>query len=196
MEHLALDRTPLEHAPLGRIELIQARREQRPQRGRNDNVALRLAGHRQHLFDEERVTAGGVRDLFAQLTGDPLRDELVDVFVAEWLEPKRHRPGGAALGELRPRDAEHEDRCARGQERDVLDQVEERLLAPLDVVEDDHQRPLRRGLLQRLAERPGDLLRCRRRLRLAQQRADRHRGGLVCGPHGRAASAPRRPAST
>ena len=45
----------------------------------------------------------------------------------------------------------------------MLDQVEERLLAPLDVVEDDDHRPLRRGLLERLAEGPGDLLRRRRR---------------------------------
>ena len=121
--------------------------------------------------------------LLAQLAGDPLGDELVDVFVAKRLEPERHRPGGAALGELRPRDAEQQDRRARGEERDVLDQVEERLLAPLDVVEDDHERPLGRSLLQRLAEGPGDLLRRRRRLRLAQQRADRHRGGLVRGQH-------------
>ena len=65
----------------------------------------------------------------------------------------------------------------------MLDQVEERLLAPLDVVEDDHQRPLGRSLLERLAERPGDLLGRRRRLRLAEQRADRRRGGLVRGQH-------------
>ena len=61
----------------------------------------------------------------------------------------------------------------------MLDQVEERLLAPLQVVEDDHQRPVCRGVLERLAERPGDLVRRRRRVRLTQQRADRHRGRLV-----------------
>ena len=37
------------------------------------------------------------------------------------------------------------------------------------------------SLLQRLAEGPGDLLRRRRRLALAEQRADRHRGGLLRG---------------
>ncbi len=37
----------------------------------------------------------------------------------------------------------------------MLDQVEERLLAPLDVVEDAHER---RALLEQLAEGPGDLL--------------------------------------
>ena len=38
----------------------------------------------------------------------------------------------------------------------MLDQVEERLLAPLDVVEHDDERRL---LLEQLPERPGDLLR-------------------------------------
>ena len=37
--------------------------EQRLQRGRDDHLAVRLAGHRQHLLDEERVAARGARDL-------------------------------------------------------------------------------------------------------------------------------------
>ena len=117
------------------------------------------------------------------LAGSRSRDQLLDVFVAERLEPERHRPGGAALDELRPRHAEQQDRRARGEQRDVLDQVAERLLAPLDVVEDDHERPLGRRLLQRLAKGPGDLLRRCRRLALAEQRADRRRGGLVRRQH-------------
>jgi hypothetical protein len=62
------------------------------------------------VLDEERVAARGASDLLAQVAGEPLRDELVDGFVAQRLEPKRHRPGGAALGELRTRDAEQQDR--------------------------------------------------------------------------------------
>ena len=50
----------------------------------------------------------------------------------------------------------------------MLDQVEEDLLAPLDVVEDDHERPFRRGVLERLPEGPRDLLGGCRRLRLAE----------------------------
>ncbi len=79
VEDLTLDRAPLEHAPLGRLELIEARREQRLQGGRDDHLALYLVGHRQHLPDEERVAARRASDLLAQLTGDPLRDQLVDV---------------------------------------------------------------------------------------------------------------------
>ena len=70
VEDLALDRAPLEDASLGRLELIEPRGEQRLQRGRNDHLALRLAGHREHLLDEERVAARGASDPLAQLAGD------------------------------------------------------------------------------------------------------------------------------
>ena len=65
----------------------------------------------------------------------------------------------------------------------MLDQVEERRLAPLDVVEHDHERPLLRRVLHGLAEGPRDLLGRSRRVALAEQRADRRRGGLVRGRH-------------
>jgi len=65
----------------------------------------------------------------------------------------------------------------------VLDQVEERLLAPLDVVKHDHQRPLRRGVLQGLAEGPRDLLGRGSCVALAEERADRHSGGLLGRRH-------------
>ena len=41
---------------------------------------------------------------------------------------------------------------------DVLDEVEERRLGPVQVVPDDDERPLVRGLLERLAHRPRDLV--------------------------------------
>ena len=94
VEDLALDRAALEHAPLGRLELVEARREQRLQGGRDDHLAVRLAGHRHHLLDEERVAARGAGDPLAQLAGDALGDQLLDVVVGQRLEPKRHRPGG------------------------------------------------------------------------------------------------------
>ena len=123
-------------------------------------------------------------------TAAPIR--LAASSLLERLEPHRHRPGGAAVEQLRAGHAEQQERGAAGEQRDVLDQVEERLLAPLDVVEHDDERRL---LLEQLAERPGDLLRRRPRLRLARAangspppRPDRTAAR-------RAASPPRRPAS-
>ena len=57
----------------------------------------------------------------------------------------------------------------------MLDQVEERRLTPVEVVEEDDERALRGGLLEELANRPRDLLRGRRRLGLAEERGDRVR---------------------
>ncbi len=67
VEDLSLDRAPFQHAALRGLELVEARREQRPERRRDDHLAVRLGGHRQHLLDEQRIAAGGARDLVAQL---------------------------------------------------------------------------------------------------------------------------------
>ena len=128
---------------------------------------------RQHLLDEERVAAGGPGDSSAEPAGDVHWKQLVDVLVAQRLEPKRHRPRGAAFGELRSRHADEQDRGPRGEERNLLDEIEERLLGPLDVVEDDDERPARGGVLERLPERAGDLVGGDDGLGLAEQRPDR-----------------------
>ena len=178
MEDLALDRPPLEDAAFGGLELIEASREQSSERGRNDHLAAPIAGHRHHLLDEERVAAGRAGDLRAELARDTLAHELLDVLGGQRLEPKRHRPGGAASAELRPCHAEQQDRCVRGQQRDMFDQVVERLFAPLDVVEHDNQRSLCRRVFQGLAECPRDLLGRGHGVSYAEQRADRRRGLL------------------
>ena len=56
----------------------------------------------------------------------------------------------------------------------MLDEVEERRLAPVDVVEDDDERPLRGRVLEQLAERPGDLL-GELGLPVAEERGERSR---------------------
>ena len=73
-----------------------------------------------------------------------------------------------------------QQRRARREQSHRLDEVEERLLAPLQVVEADDERRL---LLEQLAERPGDLVRARRTVALAEQRSHRG-GGLLVGGQG------------
>ena len=101
VEDLALDRASFEHVALCRLELIQACSQQRLQRRRDDHIALHRAGHHQHLLDEERIAAGRMCDLCAQFPRNALGNQLLDVFLAQGLEPKRDRPPGAAVGELR-----------------------------------------------------------------------------------------------
>jgi hypothetical protein len=158
VEDLSLDGAALEHPPLGRLKLVEPGRKQRPQRRRDRQSAVGLLGHDQDLRDEQRVAARGMGDPLAQLRRHARSDQLVDLVVRKRLEPQGHRPRCAALGKLRPRHAEKEKRRAGGEQPHVLDEVEEGLLPPLDVVENDNERCL---LLEQLAEGPGDLLRRR-----------------------------------
>ena len=156
MEDLALDGSAFEHPPLARIELVEPGGEQCLQRGRQHDLAVRFSGHRHHLLDEEWVPPGCARDPLAELAVDLPGHQPLHVVVGKRLEPERHRPAAALLCQLRPRHAEQQDRDVRRQQPDVLDEVEERLLAPLDVVEDHDEWPLGGGLLQRLPKGPGD----------------------------------------
>jgi len=67
------------------------------------------------------------------------------------------------LQQLGPGHAQQEHRSAAAQVRHLLDQVEKRRFAPVDVVEDHDQRPRRGGPFQQLAHGPGDLDRGARR---------------------------------
>jgi len=62
----------------------------------------------------DTVVAGRTRDLCAQRPRGALGNQLLDLSLAQGLEPKRDRPPGAAVGELWPCDAEQQDRCAAG----------------------------------------------------------------------------------
>jgi hypothetical protein len=83
------------------------------------------------------------------------------------------RPSGPAVEELGPGHAQEQDGRVPGQVRHVLDQVEEGLLAPVQVVEDAHDRLLGGRGLELLAEGPGDLLARRDELSAAAQCPDR-----------------------
>ena len=204
VEHLALDGAALEHGPLRRVELVEARREQRLERRRHLDLAV--AGrlhHRRHLLDEERVAARGAQDPLAHVRvelspADPRLHQRLRLVGAERLQPDDAAPAAAPVEQLRPRHAEQQDRRAGRQERDVLEQIEEHVLGPLDVVEDGDERPFGRDRLEQLAERPRDLVRSRTCPRLrGRRRAPRPRRDRARAATGaaRAASAPRPPAS-
>src|SRR5947207_3162427 len=67
MENLALDGAALEHAALSRSELVKPRREQRLDGRRDADVVAALRRHRNHLLDEERVTARRLDDALTKL---------------------------------------------------------------------------------------------------------------------------------
>ena len=91
---------------LARLELVEAGGEQSPQRRRDVDLALRLAGHGEHLGDEERVAAGraAIRSRSSAGSCSPISSSTSSS--RQRLEPDRHRPRGAAVEQLRPGNAE------------------------------------------------------------------------------------------
>ncbi len=191
MEELALDRAVLEHYALGRVELVESRGQQRLDRRRNRDVAVGgVTDELDHLLDEERVAARRPPDPRLQLLVriralDQARDQFVGLGLGERLQEHVGRvqhaaaPRRSPVEQLGPRHAEEEDGHPAGQVGDVLDEVEEGLLAPLDVVEETDDRLLRGVGLEELAERPRDLVGCRGRVGLAEQPVERVADDLV-----------------
>src|SRR5581483_9056381 len=154
--------------PLRRWEAVDARGDERLQRVRDALGARVLGEHAHGLLDEERIPLRlrehrCVVDRQLQLLGER-GDELLALVRLQRLELERRRadaaaaPGRADVEQLRPREAEDEERRLAHPGGEVLDQLEQRLLAPVDVLEDEHER-LRGGeLLGPRARGPGDLL--------------------------------------
>ena len=100
VEDLALDGAALEHPALGLVELVEAGRQQRLQRGRHVDVAI-LGRHREHLRDEERVAARRAGDPLAQLARDGVADQRVRLLRGERLEAQRPGPARTPLERAR-----------------------------------------------------------------------------------------------
>ncbi len=182
MEDLALDRAALEHGALVGRESVEPGREQRVDRRRHGDLAVRLPRELNHLLDEERIAAGGVSDPSNErfvAFREQAADKLIGLLAPERLQQHRRcvqlasAPTRPRVEQLRPPHAEQQDRRVPGEVCDVLDQVEERRLPPVDVVEDDHERQLRGGGLERLPHRPGGLRGRGRRIELAEEHRDR-----------------------
>ena len=157
-----LDGTSLEHGALDGLELVEARGEKCPERRRDRTSPFASAA-----IATISITNSGFppaarticrRKSSGNASGSARRRPAPPTARAG-----ARRATRAAIEELRPSQAEEQDRRPGREQGDVLDEVEERLLAPLDVVEDADERRL---LLEQLAEGPGDLLGRRRPRRL------------------------------
>ena len=189
VEHPSFHRAALEHGSLSRVELVEPRCQQRLDRRWNlYHGAARSVDEREHLLDEQRISLGGVTDPPPQLVVHAAErvQERIGFGGVERLEQDRRRvqlpagPRRPPVEQLGTRHAEEQERAVPRQIGDVLDQREERLLPPVEIVEDSDERRFLRLLLEKLAESPGDLVGRRRSLRGAEQRSDR-RGGRFVG---------------
>ena len=109
-------------------------------------------------------------------------------------------PGRPRVEDVGSREAEEQDRRAAREAEDVLEQVEQRGLRPVDVVHRDDERSRHRKRLEEPAERPGGLLGGARLVTRAdraqdQPRCDRPRARRSPGAH-RAPARDRVPATS
>jgi len=70
----------------------------------------------------------------------------------------RREPGGPPVEQVGPGEAEEQNRCVGDPAGEVLDQVEERRLGPVDVFEDEDERPSAPERLGELSQGPERLL--------------------------------------
>ncbi len=132
-------------------------------------VEVRLEQHARRLLQEERVPLGLLdeqRALFfclAACGGQEERGELVALVVVERSDLDRRRaripaaPRRARVEQLEPRDADQEQRDRATGARQVLDHLEQALVGPLHVLEDQDERLGVCELLGPAQRRPGDL---------------------------------------
>ena len=165
-ERLAEHRRVLQELPLGLRHRIETGGDQRMERlghlqrrqvACDDGCAVDLLQQpsvEQHPHRLDGVQRDAVRGLTQPVpgllreAGDEAGEEVVHGVVAERLERQggrasgRPREAGMAVGQLRPRQREHEDRVLSAPVEQVLDECHEPLVGPVDVLEHQHERPL------------------------------------------------------
>src|SRR5262245_22683262 len=163
---------PLQDRALGRVQAgdtssehgLDSRRQRR-------GFTTFLVGS-DKLLEEQRVALGCPDDSCdlrrLQPVGDEGLNELLCIRLGESLQRDHGSvrivgsPRRARLEKLWPGKAEHEERRTCREADEILDQVEEKGLGPVDIVEADNQYALRGRALQELPHRPEGLLQRRR----------------------------------
>ncbi len=140
------ERRALEHLALVVRQLVETRGEQRVDRRRQLRGLTAFRECRQELLDEQRIALGGPPDLGAGLllhlpAGDESADQLVGLGVGQRLQRDgavrlAGAPARSRVEQLGPRETEEQDRRVARPVDEVLEQVEERRLRPVDVVDD------------------------------------------------------------
>jgi len=175
-------RRRLDHGALLRREEIEARRQEGLDRWR-DGEFRKVAGgdpaagllpeqavvdqHREKLFHEEWVAFRRCNDPISCLLRDRRVAEEMPGDQRAFLVGQRFeldhlsvvlQPVGSALEQIRAGGAKQEERRSGRRGGDVLNQVEEGVLRPVDVLEDDDERLPRRLDFEELARTPEHLV--------------------------------------
>ena len=161
-ERLALDRRPIHGRSLGSRQRVEADIEQTLQRGRRAGIGcLPVACVRHQLLEEEGIAPGRVDDavsrLLRHLEGRHVGEHVDALGRGQRPECQRRGTSGPVcvrLDELGSRDAhDQHGRCAE-LVGDPIDELEQRRVGPVDVLEDEHEGPDGRQARQHRTERP------------------------------------------
>ena len=160
-ELAADDGGALEQRALVRLEQVEPALEQRLHRGRHvvQHAGATLVHVREELLGEERVARRDLDDaptsFCRQLVASRERGEERDrLLLRQGLEHERSLgPRRPLVEQLGPRDADGEDRPG-GPLGELLDQVEQRRLCPVHVLEHEQQRALAGERLEEAADGP------------------------------------------
>ena len=160
-ELAADDGGALEERPLVRLEQVEPALEQRLHRGRHvvQHARATLVHVREELLGEERVARCDLDDTLTsfgrQLVASRERGEQRDrLLLGQGLEHERPLgPRRPLVEQLGPCDADAEDRPG-GPLRKLLDQVEQRRLCPVHVLEHEQQRALAGERLEEATDGP------------------------------------------
>ena len=138
-----------------------------PRRG---SLAVALEQHPDRLLDEQRVALGLREHVLPRVgrervVGKQRSEQLLALVMAKRVELDRRRahaasaPSGANVEQLGPGEADEQERRLAHPGGQVLDELEQRLLGPVDVLEDEHERLNVGELVGPGTGCPGDLLR-------------------------------------
>ena len=162
-EMLAGDRRAREHRPFLCGQAVEPRCDERVDRRRDGVRRPALREHCGHLFEVERVALSGVRDALPRGRVErPLLCDLVEQQARLVLGQRlQHHPAARVRQPARPlveqigaREAEEQHGGAVNPAGEVLEQVEERRLGPVDVLDEDDERPAATELLEEAAHGP------------------------------------------
>ncbi len=184
VESAALDRRRLDHPARPARQPVDSRGQEGLDAGRRRPGRI-VGAHRDQVLEEQRVALGGSQQLVPAQTGaaaprepaqEPRRVGVRQRPQAQRRAPaERGLPSRPALEQIVAGQADDPDRRRRHVCSQVLDQVEQRRLGPLDVVECDHERAHPGERFEQPAHGPLHVLRRRRRAR-APDRARHHVG--------------------
>ena len=145
LEPVARDRGERQGGTLGGIERVQPRRQQRVQRRRQRVRRPPLADVGDELLEEQRVAARRIDHAAVLVRLEPdaahRRHERLALGPRQRAQHQLDAALGTPLELVRAGDPDHEQRHVRQPREQLEQQVEQRGLGPVGIVDDQHERP-------------------------------------------------------